>query len=60
MRTRVGLGMVMAGLAAQLGGILFWSPGAFILSAALGVPLVATGALLTWLDLRRAHRAEAR
>jgi len=45
---RRSLGLVVAGLAVQLGCAFFWSPGTFLLSALVGVPLVASGALLGW------------
>jgi hypothetical protein len=51
---RRGLGIVLAGLAIQLGATLSWSPGTFILSAAVGVPLVVAGAgVFGWAVLRR-------
>jgi hypothetical protein len=50
---RRGLAIVLVGLAIQIGTALAWSPGAFILSAAVGVPLVVTGAaLFGWAVLR--------
>jgi uncharacterized membrane protein len=54
---RAGLLLVLGGLVVQIGASFFWSPGAFIVSAALGVPPVALGALLLWLGVRRAGRA---
>jgi hypothetical protein len=41
----------------QIGASFFWSPGTFIVSAVLGGPPVALGALLLWLGVRRAGRA---
>jgi hypothetical protein len=56
---RAGIGLVMAGLLVQAAAAFFWSPGAFIVSAALGMPLVLVGAGATWLGLRRIRREEA-
>jgi hypothetical protein len=57
-RTRVGLGLVLAGLAVQAGAAFAWTPGTFILLAVVGVPLVLAGAVVTWLSLRGASRSE--
>lgn len=43
---RRGLGFVTAGLLVQLAGGLRWTPGTFVLSAAVGVPLVLIGIVL--------------
>jgi hypothetical protein len=37
--------LVGTGLAVQLGAAVHWTPGAFIVSAAVGVPLVLWGGL---------------
>jgi hypothetical protein len=56
-RVRLALVACMAGLAVQLAAALAWSPGAFILFAAVGVPLVLLGVVIyLWtvlVDLRR-------
>lgn len=45
--------LVLLGLAIQIAAMLAWSPGTFILSAAVGVPLVVAGAgLFGWAVLR--------
>ncbi|HEY0713354.1 MAG TPA: hypothetical protein VGF45_11820 [Polyangia bacterium] len=49
---RVGFGLVMGGLAVQIGASLFWSPGTFILLAAIGVPLVLVGVFCIWRGTR--------
>jgi hypothetical protein len=54
---RAGLLLVIGGLIVQLVASFFWSPGTFIVSAVLGAPPVALGALLLWLGVRRAARA---
>jgi hypothetical protein len=54
---RRALGLVVAGLAVQLGCAFFWSPATFLLSALLGMPLVVAGALLGWLSRARSVRA---
>ncbi len=53
---RAGLLLVLGGLVVQLVASFFWSPGTFIVSAALGAPAVALGALLMFLGVRRAAR----
>ncbi len=50
---RRALALVVAGLLVQLGCAFFWSPGTFLLSALLGMPLVIVGALLAWLTRSR-------
>ena len=55
---RRALGLVLAGLAVQLGCAFFWSPATFLLAALLGTPLVMVGALWGWLS--RAHSIETR
>jgi hypothetical protein len=55
---RRALGLVMAGLAIQLGCALFWSPATFLLAALLGMPLVVAGAL--WGLLSRARSVGSR
>jgi hypothetical protein len=57
-RARLGLGMVLVGLVVQAGASVFWSPAAFILSAAIGAPLVGAGVLVTWLGLGRSGGGE--
>lgn len=57
---RAGLLLVLSGLLVQLATAFYWSPGTFIVSAVLGAPPVAIGALLLWLGLRRAGRAAGR
>ena len=37
--------LVGAGLVVQLGAAVHWTPGAFIVAAAVGVPLVLAGGL---------------
>jgi hypothetical protein len=37
--------LAAAGLAVQLGAAVHWTPGAFIVAAAVGVPLVLAGSL---------------
>lgn len=54
---RAGLLLVLFGLVVQLAASFYWSPGTFIVSAVLGAPPVAVGALLLWLGVRRAARA---
>ncbi len=50
---RVGLLLVVAGLGTQLLATFRWSPGMFIISAAVGVPLVVAGAaVFGWAVLR--------
>jgi hypothetical protein len=41
---RRALGLVIVGLGLQVGALLAWSPATFIVSAAVGVPLVLLGA----------------
>jgi hypothetical protein len=55
-RARVGFLLVGGGLLVQLAASFFWSPGAFIAAVALGVPLVAAGAVVLWTAVRRARR----
>jgi hypothetical protein len=56
---RRALGLVVAGLSVQLGCAFFWSPGTFLLSALLGMPLVVAGVLYAWLARARSIRAHA-
>jgi len=51
---RRSLGLVVAGCVVQLGCAFFWSPGTFLLSALVGMPLVGVGALLGWFYRSRA------
>ncbi len=53
-RSRLGFGLVIFGLVVQLAASFFWSPATFIVSAALGLPLVLAGALLIVVGARRA------
>lgn len=57
---RLGIGLVGIGLVVQLGTGFLWSPGSFILSAALGLPLVLIGAFLTWRSLPKVTRSSDR
>ena len=57
-RTQLGIVLVVAGLALQLGAGLFWGPGTFVLSAVAGVPLVGVGAIVAWLGIRQARRRD--
>jgi hypothetical protein len=50
---RVGLLLVMLGLVVQIGCSFLWSPGTFIISAALGAPLVVAGTVAVFLGARR-------
>lgn len=50
---RRALGLVMAGLAVQLGCAFFWSPAAFLLAALVGMPLVVAGTILGWFSRAR-------
>lgn len=43
---RRGLAFVIAGLTVQLAGALRWTPGTFVASAVLAVPLVLLGVAL--------------
>lgn len=49
-RARAGLVLILVGLAVQAGASFLWTPGTFIISAAVGVPLVAVGTLLALLQ----------
>jgi len=53
---RRALGLVLAGLAVQLGCAFFWSPATFLLAALLGMPLVMAGAFWGWLARERSVR----
>jgi hypothetical protein len=50
---RRALALVVAGLLVQLGCAFFWSPGTFLLSALVGMPLVIAGVLMGWLSRAR-------
>lgn len=54
---RRALGLVVVGLSVQLACAFFWSPGAFLLSALLGMPLVVAGVLVAWLARTRSVKA---
>lgn len=45
-RLRRALLLIIVGLSAQLVGAFYWSPGAFVLTASLGAPLVVLGVAL--------------
>jgi hypothetical protein len=49
---RIGFGLVMTGLLVQIAMSFFWSPGAFILLAAVGAPMVIIGVFLVWRGTR--------
>lgn len=50
---RRALVLVTAGLIMQLGATFYWTPGTFIASAAVGLPLVLLGAgIFGWAVLR--------
>jgi uncharacterized membrane protein len=56
--TRIGFLLVLGGLLVQIAtSFFFWSPGTFIVSAALGLPLVVVGAAVLWWGVRRAAHA---
>ena len=59
-RIRLGILLVAAGLLAQAVAAFFWSPGGFVLSAALGVPLVLGGALLAVIGVEQSRRLQRR
>ncbi|HEY0706018.1 MAG TPA: hypothetical protein VGG33_04440 [Polyangia bacterium] len=52
---RIGFALVVGGLAVQVGASLFWGPGAFMILAAIGVPMVVIGTVCIW----RGTRSEA-
>jgi hypothetical protein len=57
---RRALIMIALGLLMQLGATFYWSPGTFIVSAAVGLPLVVLGAgLFGWMVLRASLRQGA-
>jgi hypothetical protein len=51
-QARIGIRLVVFGLALQLGLAFYWTPGTFVLSAAVAMPLVLLGcgllALAAW------------
>jgi hypothetical protein len=53
---RRGLALVAAGLLVQLLATFHWTPGTFILSAAVGVPLVLLGGAIFGRAVLRARR----
>lgn len=55
-RYRRGLALIIAGLFVQLGCSFYWSPGAFILAASLGMPLVLLGTIVTSRAVRNQGR----
>jgi hypothetical protein len=57
---RRALVMITLGLLMQLGATFYWSPGTFIVSAAVGLPLVVLGAgIFGWMVLRASLRQGA-
>jgi uncharacterized membrane protein YidH (DUF202 family) len=50
---RRGMGLVAVGLALQLVATFHWTPATFVMSAALGIPLVLVGAALFGLAVLR-------
>jgi hypothetical protein len=52
---RRALIMVATGLTLQIATTFYWSPGTFIVSAAVGLPLVLLGAALFGWAVLRAH-----
>lgn len=54
---RRALGLVVGGLAVQLGCAFFWSPATFLASALVGMPLVVAGVLVGWLARARSVAA---
>ena len=58
-RVRLGVLLAMAGLVFQTAASFFWSPAAFLISAGIGVPLVALGMLAVWTGLRRSTRSSS-
>jgi len=57
-RARLGMLLVMGGLAVQIAASFFWSPATFLVSAGVGLPLVLAGAVVLWTGVRRAARLE--
>ncbi len=53
-QTRWGFSLVLLGLGLQIAAALVWTPGTFMLSAGLGLPLVVVGALVLWRGTRGA------
>jgi hypothetical protein len=53
-----GFALVLLGLLLQLVAAFFWTPGTFVLSAALAVPMVLVGVLLLAGEALGAARAE--
>ena len=51
-QARIGIRFVVLGLALQLAAAFYWTPGTFVLSAAIAMPLVLLGcgllALAAW------------
>jgi hypothetical protein len=48
--------LIVGGLLVQLGSSFFWSPGAFVLAAGVGVPLVLLGTVMLGRAMRRKGR----
>jgi hypothetical protein len=59
-RIRIGILLVAAGLLVQTGSASLWSPGTFILSAVVGVPLVGIGSVAIWLGIRKVGGGEGK
>jgi F0F1-type ATP synthase assembly protein I len=56
---RRALVLVMAGLALQIAATFAWAPGTFVVSAAVGLPLVLLGAaIFAWAVWRSHERGE--
>ena len=51
---RRGMGLVVVGLTVQLVATFHWTPATFVVSAALGIPLVLLGAAVFGLAVLRA------
>jgi fatty acid desaturase len=58
-RARLGFLLVMVGLIIQIVAALFWGPAMFIISAAVGLPLVLVGAAVVFFTTRRVGARES-
>jgi hypothetical protein len=56
-RTGVGFLLVLAGLLVQIATSFLWSPGAFIVAVAVGIPLVLAGTVVLASSVWRARRS---
>lgn len=54
---RIGFLLVMGGLLVQIACSFFWRPATFLVSAAIGLPLVLVGALVVWRGVHLAARS---